>query len=129
MINAGIRVYGTHWCSDCKGAERYFREHDVAYEWIDIGHHPEGRQYVREVNQGQQIVPTRLDPFSPAQAVHRDLATEALQDQIGELNARLAAKERDTFAGLWLEYGSVSQELPCSGMRAPFIMAASSEQR
>ena len=27
-----------------------------------------------------------------------------LQDQIGELNAELAAKERDTFAGLWLEH-------------------------
>ena len=55
---ADITVYGTHWCSDCRRATQFFREQHVAYEWIDVDRDPEGLRYVREVNDGRQIIPT-----------------------------------------------------------------------
>src|SRR5581483_4885711 len=37
-----IRMYGTAWCSDCKRAKKFFGEHLVPYEFVDVDENPEG---------------------------------------------------------------------------------------
>ena len=46
----------------------------------------------------------RLHPSDEGAALENELSHAALQDPVGELQAELAAKERDTFAGLWIEW-------------------------
>ena len=46
----------------------------------------------------------RLHPSDEAAALEKELSHAALQDPVGELQAELAAKEWDTFAGLWIEW-------------------------
>ena len=53
-----ILVYSTVWCPDCKRAKRFFAEHRVAYENIDIEHDPDAMAYVIQANQGRRIIPT-----------------------------------------------------------------------
>ena len=31
-----ITVYGTGWCPDCRRAKKFFAEHRVAYDFVDI---------------------------------------------------------------------------------------------
>lgn len=55
-------VYGTRWCGDCKRALRVLNEHNIAYDYIDIEHNDDARNYVIQVNRGNQSVPTILFP-------------------------------------------------------------------
>jgi len=32
-----ITVYGAGWCPDCRRAKKFFVEHRVAYDFVDIG--------------------------------------------------------------------------------------------
>jgi mycoredoxin len=51
-------VYGTSWCSDCKRAVRVLNDQQFPYTYIDIERDDAARQYVVEVNGGNQSVPT-----------------------------------------------------------------------
>lgn len=53
-----IRVYGTTWCGDCKRAKKFFGEHRVPYEWVDIDRDTEGQRIVIEASNGKRIIPT-----------------------------------------------------------------------
>jgi glutaredoxin len=53
-----IRMYGTSWCSDCKRAKKFFGEHRVAYDFIDVDGDAEGLRIVEETNDGKRIIPT-----------------------------------------------------------------------
>ena len=57
-----IIMYGTSWCGDCHRSRRLLDRHEIPYTWIDIDRDPEAKAYVREVNDGRQIVPTILFP-------------------------------------------------------------------
>lgn len=57
MDQAGIVVYGTLWCSDCKRAKQFFGDQRVHYEFVDVDADPEGMAVVEEVNGGRQIIP------------------------------------------------------------------------
>ncbi len=58
MSTAAITMYGTHWCSDCKRAKKFFGEQRVHYAFIDIDNDPAGLDVVERVNNGKQIIPT-----------------------------------------------------------------------
>lgn len=57
-----IVMYGTPWCGDCRRARRIFDEQRIAYDYIDIEQHEEGRQIVERLNNGYQSVPTIIFP-------------------------------------------------------------------
>ncbi len=59
MENTGnITVYGAPWCPDCRRAKQFLGEQRIAYEWIDIDLNEAARDYVQQVNDGKQIIPT-----------------------------------------------------------------------
>ncbi|MBI4318604.1 MAG: FAD-dependent oxidoreductase [Chloroflexi bacterium] len=62
MDNDGIRMYGTTWCIDCKRAKKFFGEHRVRYQFIDVEEDQGGLRIVEKVNRGKRIVPTILFP-------------------------------------------------------------------
>ncbi len=62
MERAGIIVYGTRWCPDCRRAQRLLDQHGHAYTYINIENDPEAAAYVMQVNQGNRSVPTIIFP-------------------------------------------------------------------
>ena len=57
-----IKVYGTSWCIDCSRAKQFFDEHNINYDWSDIDGQPHLKQVVRDLNDGNQKVPTIVFP-------------------------------------------------------------------
>jgi thioredoxin reductase (NADPH) len=55
-------MYGTTWCQDCKLAKKFFGEHRVAYEFIDVDQDAEGLRLVEQTNAGKRIIPTIFFP-------------------------------------------------------------------
>ncbi len=80
-----IIVYSTVWCPDCKRAKKFFGEHRVQYENVDIEQNPEYVDFVMQVNNGMRIIPTIVFPDgtimsepSDAQLAHKlGLRTQA----------------------------------------------------
>ncbi|HMO58278.1 MAG TPA: glutaredoxin domain-containing protein [Roseiflexaceae bacterium] len=62
MSNPAITMYGTPWCGDCRRVRRLFDEHQIGYSYIDIEQDDKARQYVIDVNRGNQSVPTIIFP-------------------------------------------------------------------
>ncbi len=62
MANEGIVMYGATWCGDCRRSKRYFEANNVAFTWIDIDQDPSAAAFVRQANDGKQIVPTIVFP-------------------------------------------------------------------
>ena len=58
MTNSAITVYGASWCPDCRRSKQFLGEQRIAYEWIDIDHDDDAREYVSRINDGRQIIPT-----------------------------------------------------------------------
>jgi thioredoxin reductase (NADPH) len=57
-----IIVYSAVWCPDCKRAKKFFGEHRIQYENIDIEQNPEAVEIVKKLNNGMRSVPTILFP-------------------------------------------------------------------
>src|SRR3954466_2640264 len=57
MADAGITLYGTNWCADCKRAKQFFGEQRVHYDFVDIEDDAAAMAYVEEVNDGKQVIP------------------------------------------------------------------------
>ena len=57
-----ITVIGASWCPDCRRAKAFLAEQRVAYDWIDLEHHPEATAIVEEINGGSRAIPTILFP-------------------------------------------------------------------
>lgn len=57
MSHTEISMYGTAWCSDCKRTKKFFGEHRVHYEFIDIDGDAAGLAVVEEANNGKHIIP------------------------------------------------------------------------
>ena len=58
MAEQAIRFYGAPWCPDYKRSKQFLNEHRILYEWHDISQDETAREYVQEVNNGKQIIPT-----------------------------------------------------------------------
>jgi thioredoxin reductase (NADPH) len=80
MADSGIRLYGTSWCSDCKRAKKFFGEHRVAYDFVDIDGDAEGVRIVEETNRGKRIIPTI---FFPDGSVLVEPSNAELADKLG----------------------------------------------
>jgi thioredoxin reductase (NADPH) len=59
-ISVGTTMYGTYWCSDCKRVKRFFGEHRVQYDFVDVDADPEGLAIVEKANNGKHIIPVIL---------------------------------------------------------------------
>jgi mycoredoxin len=62
MASPVIKVFGTTWCGDCKRAVRVLNDRKAQYEYIDIEQDDAAAEYVVQVNNGYQSVPTILFP-------------------------------------------------------------------
>ena len=60
--NAQIIMYSTSWCPDCHRAKYLLDEYGVAYINIDIDEDKEGLAFVKQVNNGNRVVPTIVFP-------------------------------------------------------------------
>ena len=61
-IEECIIVFGTRWCPDCHRARKVLTKRDIRFEYIDINHDQQARDYVEQVNNGYRSVPTILFP-------------------------------------------------------------------
>lgn len=59
---ATVVMYGTAWCSDCRRARRVFEQTQTEFSYIDIEQDDAAREYVEQINNGNQSVPTILFP-------------------------------------------------------------------
>lgn len=57
-----IVMYTTSWCSDCHRAKYILDEYGIPYDNIDVEKNADGMAYVKEVNNGNRVVPTILFP-------------------------------------------------------------------
>jgi mycoredoxin len=57
-----ITIYATEWCWDCRRARKFFDQHAIPYQWVNIDRDKEAEQYVKQVNQGMRSVPTIVFP-------------------------------------------------------------------
>ena len=57
-----IVVYSTVWCPDCKRAKKFFSDHRIQYQNIDIEKDPEAMAFVEQVNNGNRTIPTIIFP-------------------------------------------------------------------
>lgn len=57
-----IIVYSTVWCPDCKQAKKFFNDHRIQYQNIDIEKDSDAMEYVKEVNDGKRVIPTIVFP-------------------------------------------------------------------
>ena len=55
-------MYSTTWCGDCRRSKRFFQEHQIDFEEIDIEKNPEAAQIVISLNRGMRSVPTIVFP-------------------------------------------------------------------
>ena len=62
MSDTNVTLYGTAWCGDCKRSLRVLKELQWPYTYIDIEQNDQAAEYVRNVNNGSQSVPTIVFP-------------------------------------------------------------------
>jgi thioredoxin reductase (NADPH) len=82
---AGLVVYGTSWCGDCKRTKQLLGEQRVPYRFVDIDSDAEGLAYVEQVNRGKSIIPvvlfedgsTLVEPSNAELAAKLGITTEA----------------------------------------------------
>jgi mycoredoxin len=58
----GILVYGAMWCPDTVRSRKFLDENGIAYQWFDIDHNQEAKEFVRKTNNGHVVVPTIIFP-------------------------------------------------------------------
>jgi len=57
-----IVMYTTRYCSDCLRAKKFFEENNIPYENIGLEGNPEATEFVMNINNGFQSVPTIIFP-------------------------------------------------------------------
>ncbi len=53
-----LKLYGADWCSDCRRAKNYLKEHSIDFEFIDVDLDEEATRLVEKINNGKRIIPT-----------------------------------------------------------------------
>ena len=71
-------MYGTTWCQDCKRAKKFFGEHRVAYEFVDVDQDARWTADRRADQQGQADHPDDLlfRRLGAGRALERELVTK-----------------------------------------------------
>jgi len=70
---AGVTVYSTTWCGDCRRVKQFLRERGVKFHEVNIDETPVAEDLVLRVNDGRRKVPTlefegrffACSPFDP----------------------------------------------------------------
>ncbi|MEM7115054.1 MAG: glutaredoxin domain-containing protein [Chloroflexota bacterium] len=57
-----IQMYSTSWCPDCHRAKYILDEYGIAYDEIDVERNADGLTFVKQVNNGNRVVPTIVFP-------------------------------------------------------------------
>ena len=57
-----IQVYSTSWCPDCHRAKYILDEYGITYDEIDVEQNADGLNFVKQVNNGNRVVPTIVFP-------------------------------------------------------------------
>ncbi|MFN8075851.1 MAG: mycoredoxin [Kineosporiaceae bacterium] len=76
-----VTMFSTTWCGYCHRLKSQMDRAGIGYEVVDIEQTPDAAAFVREVNGGNQTVPTLLFPDGSA----------ATNPSLAEVRARLAA--------------------------------------
>jgi glutaredoxin-like protein len=83
MEHDTIKVYGTIWCGDCFRTKRILNHYKIDYQWINIDLDRDGKDFVRQVNQGSTVVPTII--FSDGSVLSEPSNAELL-NKLGIVN-------------------------------------------
>lgn len=59
---AQIIMYTTEYCSDCMRAKKFFEANNIPYLRIGLEDNPEATEFVIQINNGYQSVPTIIFP-------------------------------------------------------------------
>jgi mycoredoxin len=54
--------YGKSWCPDCRRARKLMTESKIPFIDIDIANDDKAREFVRQINHGNESVPTIIFP-------------------------------------------------------------------
>lgn len=57
-----IVMYSTSWCPDCHRAKKVLDRENISYINVDIEEDEQGLAFVRELNEGNRVVPTIIFP-------------------------------------------------------------------
>lgn len=57
-----IVMYTTEYCSDCSRAKAFFETNDIPHLRVGLEGNPEATDFVMNINQGYQSVPTIVFP-------------------------------------------------------------------
>ena len=76
-----VVMYSTTWCGYCKRLKSQMDREGIAYSEVNIEDVPEAAEFVMQVNNGNQTVPTLLFPDGSA----------ATNPSLAEVKARLTA--------------------------------------
>jgi glutaredoxin len=57
-----IVINGAEWCPDARRARRFLDEHHIDYQWNDIDKDSQAKEYVKQVNNGQVVIPVIVFP-------------------------------------------------------------------
>jgi len=58
LPHGGVVMYCTPWCSDCRNARAWLKEHRISYTEVDISINPKAARQVREWANGNETTPT-----------------------------------------------------------------------
>ncbi len=58
MTTDNIKMYTTTWCSDCRRAKAFLKQHNVEVEEINIEEVEGTAEHVMKLNDGKRKVPT-----------------------------------------------------------------------
>lgn len=62
MLNEKLIIYGVVWCGDCRRAQKYLKQNQIAFDFINIDHDRAAEQFVLKTNKGFRSVPTIVFP-------------------------------------------------------------------
>jgi len=58
LPKAGVVMYCTRWCPDCRTARDWLAYHAIPYQEVDVNANPEAAAFVRKLTGGAIITPT-----------------------------------------------------------------------
>jgi mycoredoxin len=76
-----VTMYSTTWCGYCRRLKSQLDGAGIAFTEVDIDEQPDAATFVRQVNDGDQTVPTVVFPDGSA----------ATNPSLAEVRARLTA--------------------------------------
>lgn len=76
-----ITMYSTTWCGYCRRLKKQLDREGIGYTEVNIEHVPDAAEFVMQVNNGNQTVPTVLFPDG----------TASTNPSLAEVKARLSA--------------------------------------